>query len=232
MSDFINTIDVLGDDAVIDSIIDRSITEFKDNVITKIGSRAFSDCAALETVDLPNVTSLGAQAFWACSSLTSVDCPNITSTSEQVFFHCTAVTKVNLPNLTSAGMSLFYGCTALPSLSLPSLTNTNGHLCYECTSLKLIDLPKLSSIGTNEFAKCNALVALILRGGTICALLSSGALNNTPIASGTGYIYVPSALLDSYKAATNWSTYAAQFRALEDYTVDGTVTGELDETKI
>ena len=34
------------------------------------------------------------------------------------------------------------------------------------------------------------------------------------------------------QAATNWSTYAAQFRALEDYTVDGTTTGELDETKI
>lgn len=40
------------------------------------------------------------------------------------------------------------------------------------------------------------------------------------------------ALVDSYKAATNWSTYATQFRALEDYTVDGTITGELDSTKI
>lgn len=40
------------------------------------------------------------------------------------------------------------------------------------------------------------------------------------------------ALVDSYKAATNWSTYADQIRALEDYTVDGTTTGALDETKI
>lgn len=39
-------------------------------------------------------------------------------------------------------------------------------------------------------------------------------------------------LVDTYKADTNWSTYAAQFRALEDYTVDGTITGELDESKI
>lgn len=45
-------------------------------------------------------------------------------------------------------------------------------------------------------------------------------------------IYVPAALIDSYKAATNWSAYANQFRALEDYTVDGTITGELDESKI
>ena len=40
------------------------------------------------------------------------------------------------------------------------------------------------------------------------------------------------ALVDSYKAATNWSTYADQIRALEDYTVDGTTTGALDETKV
>ena len=53
-----------------------------------------------------------------------------------------------------------------------------------------------------------------------------------PIASGAGYIYVPAALVDSYKVATNWSTYAAQFRALEDYTVDGTTMGELDPNKI
>ena len=39
----------------------------------------------------------------------------------------------------------------------------------------------------------------------------------TVIASGTGYVYVPSALVNSYKSATNWSTYADQIRAIEDY---------------
>ena len=72
----------------------------------------------------------------------------------------------------------------------------------------------------------------MLAGGDLCSLDSTNAFTGTPIASGTGYIYVPAVLIDSYKAATNWSTYAAQFRALEDYTVDGTTTGELDETKI
>ena len=52
------------------------------------------------------------------------------------------------------------------------------------------------------------------------------------IANGKGYIYVPRAMVDTLKSATNWSTYATQIRALEDYTVDGTITGELDESKI
>ena len=40
---------------------------------------------------------------------------------------------------------------------------------------------------------------------------------STPLAKGTGYIYVPRALLNDYKTAENWSTYAAQIRAIEDY---------------
>jgi hypothetical protein len=90
----------------------------------------------------------------------------------------------------------------------------------------------VTSIGNYAFGGCQALTTLVLRNTAKVATLSnSNALKNTPIASGTGYIYAPHALVDSYKAATNWSTYAAQFRALEDYTVDGTVTGELDTTR-
>ena len=44
---------------------------------------------------------------------------------------------------------------------------------------------------------------------------------------------MPRALIEEYKADANWSSFELiQFRALEDYTVDGTIMGELDETKI
>ena len=48
-------------------------------------------------------------------------------------------------------------------------------------------------------------------------LSASNAFGNSAIAKGTGYIYVPYALLEQYKVATNWATYANQFRAIEDY---------------
>jgi hypothetical protein len=76
------------------------------------------------------------------------------------------------------------------------------------------------------------LTTVILRSESLCTLENVSAFNGTPIASGTGCIYVPAALVNSYKTATNWSSFASKFRALEDYTVDGTITGELDETKI
>ena len=69
------------------------------------------------------------------------------------------------------------------------------------------------------FYGCQSLNTLILRrSDDICYMNSpTQVFNGTPIASGTGYIYVPAALVDKYKAATNWSVYADQIRAIEDY---------------
>lgn len=101
-----------------------------------------------------------------------------------------------------------------------------------CENLTTANFPVATSIKNYAFRDCTNLTALILRNATLCTLSTANGFRNTPIESGTGYIYVPSALVDTYKAATNWSTFAAQFRALEDYTVDGTTTGALDPEKI
>ena len=75
----------------------------------------------------------------------------------------------------------------------------------------------VTSIGSYAFCGCSKLTTLILRSETMCTLSNTNAFSSTPIESGTGYIYVPRALVDSYKAASNWSTYANQIRAIEDY---------------
>ena len=51
----------------------------------------------------------------------------------------------------------------------------------------------------------------------MCVLTSKYALYNTPIAKGTGYIYVPDALVNDYKKATNWSVFANQIKPLSEY---------------
>ena len=156
------------------------------------------------------VTSIGRYTFISCSKLTSVDFPAVTNIGDEAFISCYKLTSVDFPAVTSIGGYAFSGCTNLTS----------------------VDFPVVTSIGSFAFISCSQLTALILRSENVCTLSATNALNSTPIASGTGYIYVPRALVDSYKEATNWSAYAARFRALEDYTVDGTITGELDESKI
>ena len=51
----------------------------------------------------------------------------------------------------------------------------------------------------------------------MCELDDTSVFSNTPISNGTGYIYVPKALIESYQAHEKWSAYASQFRAIEDY---------------
>lgn len=158
-----------------------------------------------------NVTSIGANAFSECPALTTTDFPMATSIDVRAFQKCPALTTTNFPMVTTVGMYAF----------------------YESKALTTIDLAVATSIKSMAFGGCSKLKALILRNqNAVCELSSSSDVNGTLIKSGTGYIYVPSALIEQYKVATNWSAYAAQFRALEDYTVDGTVTGELDESKI
>lgn len=117
-----------------------------------------------------------------------------------------------------------------------------GAFCFDCcTKLTIADFSSAKRIGLAAFDGCSSLIALILRKTDYICILDSGFSHSydddgnnhsCTITKGTGYIYVPRALIEDYKIAENWSAYASQFRALEDYTVDGTVTGELDETKI
>lgn len=97
-----------------------------------------------------------------------------------------------------------------------TVTTVRESAFYKCTALTTVDLSKCTYIGEVAFYSCTSLTTVVLRSETM-ATLSKDAFTNTPIASGTGYIYVPAALIDTYKADSKWSTYANQFRAIEDY---------------
>lgn len=88
---------------------------------------------------------------------------------------------------------------------------------YSCKALTVVDVPNVTTIASQAFGECSALEALILRSSVIATLESSDSLKNSGIAKGTGFVYVPSALVEGYKSATNWSSCAAQIRAIEDY---------------
>ena len=173
MSNFVNTVDSLGDEALTNSIIDRSITEIQDNYVATIGNYSFSYCGNLTAVHFPAATSIGKYAFKYCTALTEVD--------------------------------------------FPAATNINAYSFGDCSALTTADFPAVTSIESYAFSYCTKLTTLILRSATVATLSELKALERTAISYGKGYIYVPAALVDSYKAATNWSTYANQIRAIEDY---------------
>lgn len=202
-------------------LIDKTIKEVDNSDITSVREGAFRSCNSLTAVSLPNVTTLGSSpyVFAVCQELVSVNLSNASAIGQYNFNQCQKLETVNIANAVTLGREAFSYCYALAKL----------------------DLPKVTSIEAETFLMCKVLKALILRSETLCTLGNTSAFKNCAIAEsgtddtpefGTGYIYVPRALIDTYKTATNWSTYASRFRVLEDYTVDGTVTGVLDESKI
>jgi hypothetical protein len=221
----------------IDALIDRSITEITSNAVS-VGDYALQYCNSLKTVNFPLVTSIGFSAFKNCNKLETLNCPSLTKINQAAFENCYSLKTVNFPLVTSIDNSIFYNCSSLETFNFPLLTKMGSSAFYDCRALKMADFPLVTSIGGYTFYNCGALSSLIIRSETMCALSNKSAFNSSSVASGTGYIYVPKSLLSDddatkdYRRATNWSNYATQFRALEDYTVDGTINGELDESKI
>lgn len=259
MSDFVNTVDVIGDEALTNSIIDRTIAEFLDDSVRFIGMSAFAYCTKLSNLVLLNCSSIGNHAFMSCGvemvsipkcsnfgqgafgycvSLKSVHAPNLKTFTQDgfqccsglvsvylpsvyaipinAFARCKNLVDVSLPALMSIGGGAFASCTSLPSVYFPICSSIGSSTFSDCTNLSIVNVPSCSYIGTSAFFKCVSLTSVYLGASVVCKLANSNAFTSTPIASGTGYVYVPASLVDSYKVDSVWSFFANQIVAMEE----------------
>jgi hypothetical protein len=208
-----------------------------------IGAYAFYFCSKLPSINCPKVTSIGQQAF-SNTKIKSADFPLVTSIGANAFAANSELESVNFPLLSIINSSSFSSCAKLTNVTFPSATAIYNNAFSGDAKLVSADFLLVTRIQTYVFQSCCSLTRVILRSLTMCVLNNTNAFNYCYHIHGTtdstfnpnglkdGYIYVPRDLVESYKSATNWSNFATQFRALEDYTVDGTTTGALDESKI
>ena len=161
---------------------------------------------------------------------------NVTSMPQYSCGNRTKLTKAHFPLLGNLNNYAFQKCNSLTDIYFPAANTIGAYAFSDCTSLVIADFPKVTSITSYVFNKCSALKHLVLRMEMVVALNAKAVFTGTPILAGEGYVYVPRAYIESYKTATAWvdvyTDNANVFRAIEDYTVDGTITGALDESKI
>lgn len=167
---------------------------------------------------------------------------NVTTLRGSAFIHKTNVIQIFLPNVTSMDSHAhqFNGCTNLEKLFCKKMSGgLPVSCCSDCQNLKIVDFGNITLVGQSAFYHNYALETLILRRKTAICNLVVNAFAGTKYAtngSGNAYVYVPRDLISAYQTDTNWSQlYAAHpdmFRPLEDYTIDGTTTGDFDESLI
>lgn len=77
---------------------------------------------------------------------------------------------------------------------------------YKCNNLTVCELTNATVIRSYGFNNCGKLNKLVIRTASVCGLSYTNVLANTPFASNRsgGTLYVPSALIDSYKAHGTW----------------------------
>lgn len=155
-----------------------------------------------------NATTARPSTFFKCNSLEHLIAPNVTKLEDSVCKECTHLISVSFPSATTCGgTGHFQGCSALTDVNFP-LMKAVPNLSY-CNSLTHADFPLANGWATRAFYESHAFATLILRRNNVVSLTTLDHFVNTPFRGYnglTGKLYVPSALVDSYKTATNWST--------------------------
>ena len=179
--------------------------------IASIGEYAFNNCSSLASITIPDgVTSIGPSAFLSCSSLASIAIPDgVTSIDTGAVYMCYSLASITIPDgVTSIGESVFNSCYSLASITIPDGVTSIGESAFAyCISLSSITMPNgVTSIGQSAFEGC---VSVAFYDFTACTTLPTLARANAfdGIAADC-QIRVPASLVDAWKAATNWATYA------------------------
>ena len=158
-----------------------------------IGTRAFADLQALETVTFNAAPAkIGAYAFSGCAGITALSFPDgPTVIDEHAFEACAGLESLTLPEgLTSLGTWAFQNCAKLTELTLPSTVASIGSYALPAATTKLTlaeglqvigpgwfsDMPNLAAvsipksvreIGPSAFSECTALERVDLPDGLV-----------------------------------------------------------------
>ncbi len=179
-----------------DSLITRELTHYTNNRVKVIGTRALSHFSTLTSCEFENVETIKSYGFYFCSSLL----------------------ELNFPKATTIELNAFSDCKAATIARFNSLKKIITDVFRSLTALKIVYIPNVESISGAPFADCTGLEAVVItQTNTVATLATTNVFVRSGIANGTGFIYVPDNLVESYKSATNWSTYASQIKPLSEY---------------
>lgn len=192
-----------------------------------------------------DIRSLGDYALYNRERLTEAQLPNVTTLGDRCFYNCYMLSNLVLGDISRVPSYCFYNCRRLEQFNSRTAKSIESYAFMDSVGdyapasnhmiLKTVKCESASSIRRNAFAGLKYIETIdILGGGEIERMADTNkALESlvnfimrdeetvTTVAytafAATTNIYVPDALVESYKTATNWSTYAEQIHPLSEY---------------
>ena len=181
------------------------------NNIISIGGYAFNSCYSLASITISgSVRGIGEHAFDNCYSLAYITISSSEmSVAGYAFNNCYSLASITIPNY--AYGILYYGfnnCYSLVSITIPnSVSQIQESAFKNCYSLASVAMPSsVTRIEEYAFNNCYGVAFYDFSNHTsIPTLTNNAGFGGLPADC---EIRVPASLVDAWKAATNWSTYA------------------------
>ncbi len=146
----------------------------KDIAIKKICEKAFSECDALKTFEIPDfVTELEPRIFFRCKHLKEVKISaEIKELSEFIFEGCTSLKKVKLPScIEKVSAGAFFDCCELKEVEgFENVKSVESDSFSSCSHLKSLKLHPSVTFKGRSFYNC-----IRLDSKTVAALKKAGA---------------------------------------------------------
>lgn len=197
-----------------DSVASRNAGNYTDIELTvsAIKNYAFTGMN-ISSVTSESVTDVGTFAFRGCNKLSSIYLPNLAANNASagyVFAECTSMESFHFPKVKTFGQYAFSKSgKSTGAIVLPAATVIQAYY-FSNAYVGAIDLgPNVSAIGNRSLEKMPNISALILRRtASVVTIPSVQSVEASRFANGKAgaTLYVPSDLISSYQAATNWST--------------------------
>lgn len=202
--------------------------------VTSVGSSTFEECGSLKAFVVPKGCTISEfSSFYANYSLQMISIPNgvkkiggyllrnstslphitfpnsVTEILGYVMANCQSIDEIIIPDtVTRLDDYTFDTCLTAQKLVIGNgITTIQTNFAFNCYSLIRIDFPAgITSIGASAFANCQGVLWYnFTHCDAVPTLANTNAFTNI---NANCKIQVPAGLVDSWKAATNWATYA------------------------
>lgn len=199
--------------------------------ILRLGKGSFKNCSGATSLYLSqDLNEIPEECFMDCSSLTSLNYNINGKTDEHAFENCTSLSGVSAYT-TAVTTTAFDNCTSLENLKITGERIEDGAF-MSSDSLRTVEIIYFRYIGEDSFRGSTALTKVTLNSGpsrnseiannafsgcTSLATVDLTACNYVPTlgtnvfdgVSANLKIWVQERLVDSFKAAQNWSAYSS-----------------------